>query len=179
MLGVCYAASVCPWLCPRPGYQRSNTPCRSLFSVYSNLQKKMHAARRPAHLLFLHKPFGHELIDRRFYETRRDALPAPIPLTVVDDTGGIVLDIRCKLLKGARRRLRRIDFKRFNIDMNVIVDQPWHQGLTAAVNAFGDLGRDWAVGDLHDLISVHPYEHRFRGIRAHAIKDPRIFKDRA
>jgi hypothetical protein len=46
----------------------------------------------PSHLLLFYKPLGNELIDRRFNETRRYALSAPMPFPVVDDTRRVVID---------------------------------------------------------------------------------------
>ena len=61
----------------------------------------MGTAWGPSHLLFLNKPLSDELVDRRFHKPRRYALPAPMPLPVVDDTSRGVVDIGAELLEGA------------------------------------------------------------------------------
>jgi hypothetical protein len=53
----------------------------------------MSAARCPSHLLLLYKPLGDELVDCRFHKPRRYALPAAMALSVVDDSGRVVVDI--------------------------------------------------------------------------------------
>ena len=53
----------------------------------------MRAARLPAHLLLFHEPLGDCLVDRGFNEAGCNALPAPVPLSVVDDGAGVVVDV--------------------------------------------------------------------------------------
>ena len=49
----------------------------------SYLQEKMCSLLAPSHLLFLHHPFAHNLIDRRLDETGSDLLPVAIAFPVI------------------------------------------------------------------------------------------------
>ena len=51
----------------------------------------------PTHLLLFDEPLGDNLIDGRLDEAGRGALPTAIPLAVVDDGTGIVLNVSAKL----------------------------------------------------------------------------------
>src|ERR1019366_4651734 len=60
----------------------------------------------PSHLLSFYKPFGNELVYRRFHETCRYALPASMPLPVVHDSRCVVVDVGPELLEGAGQFLQ-------------------------------------------------------------------------
>ena len=66
----------------------------------------MRSGRSPSHLLFFHKSLGNDLIDSRFREPRGYALTASPALTVVDDPGGVVVDVCPEFLEGSSQFLR-------------------------------------------------------------------------
>src|SRR5450631_1136853 len=66
----------------------------------------MRTARGPSHLLFLNKPLGNELVDRRFHKASRNTFSTSMTLPVVDDTRCIVVDIGTEFLDGASQFLQ-------------------------------------------------------------------------
>ena len=50
------------------------------------------------HPLLFHESFGHKLVDGGLYEAGGNTLATSVPLAVVDDGIGIVVDIDGKLL---------------------------------------------------------------------------------
>ena len=59
----------------------------------SYLQEEMRSTLAPSHLLFLHHPFAHDLIDRRLDETGSDPFPVATALPVVRHELLIALDV--------------------------------------------------------------------------------------
>jgi len=53
----------------------------------------MSAFWRPLHLLFLHKPFAHHLVNRGFDKGCTDGVALPVPLPEVWNKAAIVANI--------------------------------------------------------------------------------------
>jgi hypothetical protein len=59
----------------------------------SYLQEKMCSTLAPSHLLFLHHPFAHDLIDSRLDETRSDLFSVAIAFPVIGHEFPVTLDV--------------------------------------------------------------------------------------
>src|ERR1700680_997527 len=59
----------------------------------SYLQEKMCSTLAPSHLLFLHHPFAHYLIDCRLDETGSDLFPVAIAFPVIGHEFPVPLDV--------------------------------------------------------------------------------------
>src|SRR5271157_490679 len=59
----------------------------------SYLQEKMCSTLAPSHLLFLHHPFAHDLIDCRLDETGSDLFPVAIAFPVIGHEFPVPLDV--------------------------------------------------------------------------------------
>jgi len=84
------------------------TKLRRQFAVQNmrpDLKQQVGSARRPMHPLLFHESFGHKLVDGGLYEAGGNTLATSVPLAVVDDGIGIVVDIGGKLVKGASELL--------------------------------------------------------------------------
>jgi len=62
------------------------------------LQQKVRPTLTPAHLLLLHHPFAHHLIDRRLDEPRSDLFPVAIAFPIIWDEGLVTLDVTVQVL---------------------------------------------------------------------------------
>src|ERR1700686_3977165 len=74
----------------------------------SYLQEEMCSMLAPSHLLFLHHPFAHDLIDCRLDETGSDLFPVAIAFPVIGHEFSVTLesDVASQAL-GHERWLRR------------------------------------------------------------------------
>src|SRR6516225_6701023 len=66
----------------------------------------MSATECPRHLLLLHKPAAHHLVDRRLHIRRADRLPLPVPFSVVRHRSAVVPDVGPQV-RHPRRQLVR------------------------------------------------------------------------
>ena len=63
----------------------------------ADLEQEVSAAGTPAHLLILHHPFAHDLVDGRLHERAGDGLACSVSLPVVGDGRGIGPDVGVEL----------------------------------------------------------------------------------
>src|SRR5277367_5351120 len=66
----------------------------------------MGATRCPAHLLLLDESLSDQLIDSRFHKPSGDTLPASVPLSIVDDSASVVINIGREFFQGAGQFLQ-------------------------------------------------------------------------
>jgi hypothetical protein len=71
--------------------------------LHPHLEQSMRAVLRPPHLLLLHHPLAHHLIDRRLGKPGRNALAVAIALTIV----GNPVPIACNIVVGLPQPLRQ------------------------------------------------------------------------
>src|SRR5208337_1800170 len=64
----------------------------------SYLQEKMCSTLAPSHLLFLHHPFAHDLIDCRLDEPGSDLFPIAIAFPVIGHEFPVTLHVRVQVL---------------------------------------------------------------------------------
>jgi hypothetical protein len=84
-----------------------------------------------------------------------------------------LLSVMCSI---GNRWLRRAELERVDIDMNMVVNQAWHECFSAAIYSVGCSAADVPGGNLLDLVPLDKDGDRPGQFRRDSVEQKRILK---